>query len=65
MIAGVAWRNWASLLAQDSDLHRLGQIVGVELVKPRYQPEGLSQADRPTQCYTVAHTTLRYVSQCM
>jgi predicted nucleic acid-binding protein len=31
MIAVVAWRHGASLLAQDVDLQRLGQIVGVEL----------------------------------
>jgi predicted nucleic acid-binding protein len=31
MIAAVAWRLGASLLAQDSDLQRLGQIVGIEL----------------------------------
>jgi predicted nucleic acid-binding protein len=31
MIAAVAWRNGASLLAQDVDLQRVGQIVGVEL----------------------------------
>ena len=31
MIAAVAWRHGASLLAQDVDLQRLGQIVGIEL----------------------------------
>jgi predicted nucleic acid-binding protein len=31
MIAAVAWRHGASLLAQDVDLHRLGQIIGIEL----------------------------------
>jgi predicted nucleic acid-binding protein len=31
MIAAVAWRHDASLLAQDEDLVRLGQIVGIEL----------------------------------
>jgi predicted nucleic acid-binding protein len=31
MIAAVAWRQAASLLAQDVDLVRLGQIVGIEL----------------------------------
>lgn len=31
MIAAVAWRYGASLLAQDMDLLRLGQIVGIEL----------------------------------
>jgi len=31
MIAAVASRNGASLLAQDTDLQRLGQIVGIEL----------------------------------
>jgi predicted nucleic acid-binding protein len=31
MIAAVAWRHGASLLAQDVDLVRLGQIVGIEL----------------------------------
>jgi hypothetical protein len=28
MIAAVAWRQWASLLVQDVDLQRVGQIVG-------------------------------------
>jgi predicted nucleic acid-binding protein len=31
MIAAVAWRHGASLLAQDVDLQRLGQIVGINL----------------------------------
>jgi predicted nucleic acid-binding protein len=31
MIAAVAWRHGASLLAQGVDLQRLGQIVGIEL----------------------------------
>jgi predicted nucleic acid-binding protein len=31
MIAAVAWRHGASVLAQDSDLQRLAQIVGIEL----------------------------------
>ena len=31
MIAAVAWRHGASLLAQDVDLQRLGQIVGIEM----------------------------------
>ena len=31
MIAAVAWRTGASLLAQDVDLQRVGQIVGIEL----------------------------------
>jgi predicted nucleic acid-binding protein len=31
LIAAVAWRNGASLLAQDVDLRRLGEIVGIEL----------------------------------
>jgi predicted nucleic acid-binding protein len=31
LIAAVAWRHGASLLAQDVDLQRLGQIVGIEL----------------------------------
>jgi predicted nucleic acid-binding protein len=31
MIAAVAWRHGASLLAQDADLLRLGQIIGIEL----------------------------------
>ncbi len=31
MIAAVAWRTGASLLAQDVDLQRLGQIVDIEL----------------------------------
>ena len=30
MIAAVAWRNGASLLAQDVELQRLGQIIGIE-----------------------------------
>jgi predicted nucleic acid-binding protein len=31
MIAAVAWRHGASLLAQDADLIRLGRILGIEL----------------------------------
>jgi len=31
MIAAVAWRHGASLLAQDVDLQRVGQIIGIEL----------------------------------
>jgi predicted nucleic acid-binding protein len=31
MIAAVAWRRGASLLAQDADLQRLSQIVGIKL----------------------------------
>jgi predicted nucleic acid-binding protein len=31
LIAAVAWRHEASLLAQDVDLQRVGQIVGIEL----------------------------------
>jgi predicted nucleic acid-binding protein len=31
MIAAVAWRHGASLLALDTDLQRVGQIVGIEL----------------------------------
>ncbi len=31
MIAAVAWRHGASLLAQDVDRQRLGQIIGIEL----------------------------------
>ena len=31
MIAAVAWRHGAALLAQDVDLQRVGQIVGVDL----------------------------------
>jgi predicted nucleic acid-binding protein len=38
MIAAVAWRHGAALLAQDVDLQRLGQIVGIEL----------DQASQPT-----------------
>ena len=38
MIAAVAWRHRASLLAQDVDLQRVGQIVGIEL----------DQASQPT-----------------
>jgi predicted nucleic acid-binding protein len=38
MIVAVAWRHGASLLAHDSDLRRLGQIVGIEL----------DQASQPT-----------------
>jgi predicted nucleic acid-binding protein len=37
-IAAVAWRHGAALLAQDVDLQRLGQIVGIEL----------DQASQPT-----------------
>jgi predicted nucleic acid-binding protein len=38
MIAAVAWRHGAALLAQDVDLQRLGEIVGIEL----------DQASQPT-----------------
>jgi len=38
MIAAVAWRHGASLLAQDVDVIRLGRIVGIEL----------DQASQPT-----------------
>src|SRR4030088_1424431 len=31
MIAAVAWRHGAALLAQDVDLERLAEIVGIEL----------------------------------
>jgi predicted nucleic acid-binding protein len=31
MIAAVAWRHGAALLAQDVDLQRLGQIIGIDL----------------------------------
>jgi predicted nucleic acid-binding protein len=31
MFAAVAWRHGAALLAQDVDLQRLGQIIGIEL----------------------------------
>src|SRR5439155_8601888 len=31
MIAAVAWRSGASLLAQDVDLQRLGLVIGIEL----------------------------------
>ena len=31
MIAAVAWRSGASLLAQDVDVQRVGQIMGIEL----------------------------------
>jgi predicted nucleic acid-binding protein len=31
MIAAVAWRHGASLLARDSDLQRVAQIVGINL----------------------------------
>jgi hypothetical protein len=31
MIAAVAWRHRATLLAQDVDLQRVGRIVGIEL----------------------------------
>ena len=31
MIAAVAWRHGAALLAQDVDLQRVGQIVGINL----------------------------------
>jgi predicted nucleic acid-binding protein len=43
MIAAVAWRQGAALLAQDVDLQRRGQIVGIEL----------DQAS-PTRCAGVA-----------
>jgi len=31
MIAAVAWRHGAALLAQDVDLQRVGQVIGIEL----------------------------------
>lgn len=31
MIAAVAWREGAAILAQDADLHRVAQVIGVEL----------------------------------
>ena len=31
MIAAVAWRHGAALLAQDVDLQRLGLVIGIEL----------------------------------
>jgi len=31
MIAAVAWRRGAALLSRDVDLHRVAQVVGVEL----------------------------------
>ena len=31
MIASVAWRHGASILAHDADLRRVGEIVGIEL----------------------------------
>ena len=38
MIAAVAWRSGASLLAQDADLRRLGQIIGIELDRASQPP---------------------------
>ncbi len=31
MIAAVAWRSGATLLAQDIDLFRVAEVVGIEL----------------------------------
>jgi len=31
MIASVAWRTGATLLAQDADLHRVAQVVGIDV----------------------------------
>jgi predicted nucleic acid-binding protein len=31
MIASVAWREGAALLARDADLARVAQVVGIEL----------------------------------
>jgi predicted nucleic acid-binding protein len=31
MIAAVAWRHGATMLAHDSDVHRVGRVVGIEL----------------------------------
>jgi len=31
MIASVAWRNGAALLARDADLDRVAQVVGIEM----------------------------------
>lgn len=34
MIAAVAWRNGASLLAKDADMHRMARVVGIDLDGP-------------------------------
>ena len=31
MIAAVAWRHGATLLAQDSDLNRVAHVVGIDI----------------------------------
>ena len=38
MIAAVAWRNGAALLAQDVDLQRLGLVIGIELDRASQPP---------------------------
>ena len=34
MIAAVAWRHQATLLACDADLDRVAQVIGLELDQP-------------------------------
>jgi phosphohistidine swiveling domain-containing protein len=34
MIAAVAWRHRAALLACDADLHRVAAVIGIELDQP-------------------------------
>ena len=38
MIAAVAWRRGATLLAHDADLDRLARVVGIELDDLRHSP---------------------------
>jgi hypothetical protein len=46
MIAAVAWRHGAALLAQDVDLQRMGPIIGIEL--DQVLPTPLSGHSRST-----------------
>jgi predicted nucleic acid-binding protein len=38
LIAAVAWRRGATLLAQDVDLHRVAEVIGVALDVPPERP---------------------------
>jgi len=38
LIAAVAWRRGATLLAQDVDLHRVAEVIGVAIDAPPERP---------------------------
>jgi predicted PilT family ATPase len=42
MIASVAWRHGASLLAQDADMTRMAKVVGIEVDPGSPLPASLS-----------------------